>query len=553
MKLIGYVVLATAAGAFAVLSPMSFSSAKARNVLYGFTAFPYDLSAKAEEKTHEIILPNSNLYAVHMDQCLPWRESLNGSAFPQWLQRQLMDIRSRVQASHTVYVAMTPTAQDRHSLAPPCSATEGRKGSMPRELRGAAFDHPLVKKAYMNYMRRVIEASRPAYVNIGIEVSELSLSYPQKWPAFESLYLYAKAELKRSFPNLKVGIELGLQSIMLPRVGRQVKSAIEASDYIGISFYPYATEYGKILGAPDLPSGVDQWRKPLEWLRGYTDKPIAICETGYTTRNIRLSTAGGINFRGDQSSQKAFLEDLIRYAVRDDYLFVVWFVPVDYAKLLEKLGSAAEEWMNIWVYAGLFTPRLEPKPAWKIWKKWKNQKAVRAELAVLGSALSQSTPTPAGAATGKGTLGAITFTATDDLFRCSRNSRRSLTSDAPARGGKSMQWRIDYAGEWEICEKDISVPSGANGLRLLIKSDKEDYVLVRATEKSGEVFYALVPAGKEWSKSAVNFADFKLDDSNRRDGRFQPSSIISLVLGEGGGAEGAKGSRTIWLSAIEFF
>src|SRR5262245_20371757 len=35
----------------------------APHVLFGFTAFPYDLTSEAIEKVHQIILPQSNLYA----------------------------------------------------------------------------------------------------------------------------------------------------------------------------------------------------------------------------------------------------------------------------------------------------------------------------------------------------------------------------------------------------------------------------------------------------------------------------------------------------------
>jgi hypothetical protein len=77
-------------------------------VLAGFTAFPYDLSLEAIDKVHEIILPNSQLYAIHFDRCLPWSEALENKPFPEWLQRDWQDIKTRIPATHTVYVAVTP-------------------------------------------------------------------------------------------------------------------------------------------------------------------------------------------------------------------------------------------------------------------------------------------------------------------------------------------------------------------------------------------------------------------------------------------------------------
>ncbi|MGH9337310.1 MAG: hypothetical protein ACRD21_26480, partial [Vicinamibacteria bacterium] len=35
-------------------------------LLIGFTAFPYDFTEEAVQRVHDIILPNSNLYAIHL-------------------------------------------------------------------------------------------------------------------------------------------------------------------------------------------------------------------------------------------------------------------------------------------------------------------------------------------------------------------------------------------------------------------------------------------------------------------------------------------------------
>src|SRR5215510_13979112 len=104
--------------------PVVTKGQQEQGVLYGFTAFPYDLTLEAIDRVHEIILPNSNLYAVHFDRCLPWREALENKPFPEWLQRDWQDIKDHIPATHTVYVAVTPTAIDRHSLAPACGEKE---------------------------------------------------------------------------------------------------------------------------------------------------------------------------------------------------------------------------------------------------------------------------------------------------------------------------------------------------------------------------------------------------------------------------------------------
>ena len=221
-----------------------------KGVLYGFTAFPYDLTDEAERRMDELIAANANLYAIHMDECLPWAEALAGTALPTWLEDNWRKDRARITPGQFVYIAVTPTANDRHSLATACGASEGSAGRLPAALRGAKFGDANVKRAYVNYIRRVIEIFDPQFLNIGIEISELALRHPQDWPAFQGLFLHAYGEIKRTNPGIRIGIEMVLQSLLVPKVAALVKPAVEASDYLGLSFYPYASSFGEFFGAP---------------------------------------------------------------------------------------------------------------------------------------------------------------------------------------------------------------------------------------------------------------------------------------------------------------
>ena len=73
---------------------------------YGFTAFLHEVNETALGEIHEVILPNSTLYAIHLDSCLPWHEMIAGEALPQW---QLDQIAGAPDLSgHEVSVAITP-------------------------------------------------------------------------------------------------------------------------------------------------------------------------------------------------------------------------------------------------------------------------------------------------------------------------------------------------------------------------------------------------------------------------------------------------------------
>ncbi|MFO1039733.1 MAG: hypothetical protein U1E45_23065 [Geminicoccaceae bacterium] len=335
--------------------------------LFGFTAFPYDLSTEAEDRVHAIIDERADIFAIHMDQCLPWAEMLADAPFPAWLEASWQEVKRRLPQGRIVYLATTPTGMDRETLAIACGASEDAPVPLPDAIADRPLDDPLVMEAYGRYVQRNIDLFRPRYVNIGIEMSEMALRRPERWPAFERLYLATLQRLRQRNPGVGIGIEMVLQSLLEPRVAALVRPAVEAGDFLCLSFYPYGGDAGVFWGAPPLAPPPEQWRGPLQWVRGYSSKPLAVCETGYTTREVTLADSG-LRFPGDEALQAAFLGDLVRTAREDGYLFVIWFITVDYERLLDKLPGAAE-WMRIWAYTGLYASDLTPKPALGAWPR----------------------------------------------------------------------------------------------------------------------------------------------------------------------------------------
>jgi hypothetical protein len=352
------------------LGMLYFNIIFAQKPLYGFTAFPYDLTFEALAKTHEFVVANSSLYAVHRDDgCIPWQEALDGAAFPEWLTRDWADTKAQIPADMPISLHITPTKNDRIAMAEQCGVAEGETGEMPEVLEGKPYNNPQIMTAYLNYARRFADIFEPTFFTIAIEMGDLSRVHPEEWESFAELIKGTLKGLRESHPKLKLSVEFVLQTLMMPQVAKQVKPLIEQLDFLGISFYPYGSEFGEFYGVPALPEPPAQWLEPLGWLRSYADKPIAIIETGYTTKNHNVN---GINFPGNQALQAAFLKDLIAFAQADKYLFVVWFVPIDYEKLLEKLPDGDNKTAAyIWVNAGLLDSDLNPKPAWRIWQSLK--------------------------------------------------------------------------------------------------------------------------------------------------------------------------------------
>jgi hypothetical protein len=353
----------TVAGQGRCAEPMAKQSG-ANRTLFGFTSFPYDQTLEAMKKTHEIVVENSTIYALHFDDGIPWKEALADAPFPARIQKKWDDQARDVPKRHKIYLGLAPLEKDRKSIAHATGDQE--KIAMPDYLRNAPLDDPKIKQAYLNYARRAVKQFKPDFLNLGIEAGGILMGDAVRWPQFVRLYEHVRAELKKEFPNLQIGISFSLGQLRVEANAKAAKALVEQSDYLGLSFYPSASAFDEKFGLPAYGKGSDAWKKPLAWARAYTDKPIALCETGYTTRDSDVPQFD-LHIKGDVKLQEEFVRELFQTAERDHYAFVIWFLAVDYDKLYARMPKGSEA-MQLWRNIGLFDGELQPKPAWKIWQ-----------------------------------------------------------------------------------------------------------------------------------------------------------------------------------------
>jgi len=520
--------------------------------LYGFTPFPYDYTAEAVMRTHALVVEHSTLYALHFDDCVPWQEMLTNQPLPARLQQDWDDLTQRIPQSHKVYVALTPGAKDRKSLAPACGASSDKPGTMPQELKDARFDHPRVQQAFLAYTRRAIQQFKPHFLNIGIEMGNMALRYPKDWPHFAAFYQQVYAALKQEFPALPISFSINPQMLREPQTANRVKPLVEQSDYLGLSFYPYSDPMERKLGAPAMPAGPGQagWQDMLAWVRTYTNKPLAMCETGFTTQDVTLKQFD-LHLRGDSTLQEAYVRDLVQITKRDDYLFVVWFLLVDYDKLYAKMPKGSEVnllWRNI----GLFDGELRPKPALQAWQTFAAGGPPAAPQPVSSVTAPSGSARPPAAAPLQGV--AVGFRHASDLFACAPGSRVALDPAGPRAGLSAMRWEYQHKRDWQWCIKERK--SGdlrqAKTVHFWVRSDAEGPLYMRFDEQSGESFYAIINIGPEWQAVSLPLADLSLDTATTKDGRFDPGQLTKLFLADSTGLDGATGKRTIWLSEWRF-
>lgn len=509
--------------------------------LFGFTTWPYDATPEAVAKTQALILENSNLYAIQIDNGIPWKEALEDAPWPTEFQAELDDSKTKVPGDRPLYIALAPLAEDRMSLAPACKGSE-----MPRGFSDLRFDDKRIKKAYLKFALRIVDFFKPDYLNLGQEAGQLAYDKPSRWPGFVALYKHVSVALKQKHPRMLIGISFYLHTLMEKRCATAARDVIDQSDYLGLSFYPYASSMGEKMGAAPLPSGVDGWRKPLRWVRSFTKKPIAICETGYITESVYVRE-WDLKMSGTEALQKAYVEELFSIARRDHYLFVVWFTVVDYDKLYEKLLQQTEI-AKMWRDSGLYDSKLRPKPALKAWREGLKSLAG-------GSARREPAPEGGGSPVGGASGRVVGFTNSQDLFSGPPADKRTLVAEGPKPGSSSMRWGYRYrSGEWNWCYKELraKTAAGASSLRLWARSDKKAAIVVKIQEADGEAFYGIVVVERDWKSFDLKFGDMTLDATTKKNGKVDAAKITQIILADPAAEEGAKGKRTVWISEIAF-
>lgn len=526
----------------ALLAAAFFSEARP---LYGFTPFPYDATLPAVNRVAELLADNATVHALHFDDGLPWQEMLDGKPLPAKIQSDWDDALRAVPRGRPIYLALTPLAKDRKSLAP---GRTDKDIALPWSLKFASLDDDKVKAAYLEYARRAVRQFKPAYLNLGIEAGELAARDPRHWPQFEALYRHVATALKREYPQMLIGISFGLQSLRKPEVAQRAKALVEASDYLGLSFYPHASPFGERFGDPALRDGEEAWREPLAWLRGYTSKPIAICETGYLSRSINMPK-NKLAMKGDQALQARYVKELAQFAERDNYLFVVWFLAVDYDRLYERMGGDKPDnevnlmWRNI----GLWDGEVRPKPALEEWKR-----AVAGRVDGSAPAPSPAAPRAPAAPSAPAKAGVeIGFSSEQQLFQAGGGSRMELKGDGAALWSFEAR-RRDWA--WAVRELSTPLPAGTTRMTLRLRSNRPGPIFVQLEEKSGETFFVMAEpgSGDDWADLSIDLARFKPDPAKRRDGVLQIDQVSKLLIADQGGRDRAEGRREVWLARWRF-
>jgi uncharacterized protein (TIGR03067 family) len=328
-----------------------------RKFRMGFTGLVYDTTPAAVAASRKFVRDHGDIIAHHIEG-VPWAEALSDDPFPKALLDDWKGKKSATPPNGKVYLAISPGRGD--------LKLHDKAGPLPRELRGKAYDDPLVMKAYLAYCRRAIEFFEPDYLCIGIEVNEIHRDPgPSKWNAYVALHEHIYRELKKDRKDLPIFASLTLHTTFQHRGGmlEEFKKLMPYNDLVGVSYYPFFVPENSRLSA-------------LDWLTdefGQFQKPYAMVETNDSAERLPLPQLKVV-LDGTPEKQAAYYRKLLALAHEREFAFVISFVHQDYDPLWEKIAATSPELFKAWRDCGLLDENGNRRPAYHVWNEHFTQK-----------------------------------------------------------------------------------------------------------------------------------------------------------------------------------
>ena len=337
------------------------SKESSRPTYIGFTRWPPSFELADIEHMYDFLSEHGDLMAHHFDGGIPWVEALDGAEYSDHLRDDWEFARSRTKSGHKVYVAISPLADDRESLAKYWGETDNM--ALPAPWKDYALNQGEVKTAFLNYSKATIKFFDPDYLAIGIEVN-IAIKNPEVWQAYKELYSYVYKELKAEYPDLQIFATIsqahleGLEDNMdVVKQKQELQEFLKQNDVVGVSSYPYGFGGRTIKSFPET-----YFDSIIDLANG---KPIAITETGMPSQNFK-SHLFSYNF--SEADQLNYINFLLRKSSEHKFEFIVNWVAVDFDKLVKDIPSLfARSLAMLWAYTGLERSDGVAKPALAVW------------------------------------------------------------------------------------------------------------------------------------------------------------------------------------------
>jgi len=339
---------------------LNISLPESRSFYMGMTPFPYDITPEAALETFKLVREHGDIVRIWFDTGIPWPEAFEGKPYHPNVEDAINSKLSQLGEGQRVYLSLTPISEFRTGLAGYWGEEENME--RPGEWKNKGFDDPEIITAYINFCRYMIQKFKPDFMAYAIEVNDLAKSNPNAFDKFVILAAQVYKTLKKENPTLPIFLTIKVGTFYEDEASQRaaIEKVLPYTDYIVVSSYPF--QYY-----------ADPKEIPEDWFSRIADlapeKPFAVAETAFTAENVVIEKYG-INIPGNERWQAEYLQILLTKANELNAKFVIWFCPVDYDLLWEKIKDFTDEGMKFWRDTGLINEKMEARPSLKIWDAW---------------------------------------------------------------------------------------------------------------------------------------------------------------------------------------
>src|SRR5262245_50560493 len=139
-----------------------------RPFLMGFSQWPADLTDEGIAIAREYAESHGDLVSVMFIGGIPWQEALDGKPFSKNVQDNMS---YRPPAGKKLLLSISPLNKDKRDIALYWGDRENQP--LPKPWDKEPLNSPRVKKAFLNFVLRAVDAMHPDYLAIGVESNVL--------------------------------------------------------------------------------------------------------------------------------------------------------------------------------------------------------------------------------------------------------------------------------------------------------------------------------------------------------------------------------------------
>ncbi|MEM9646962.1 MAG: glycosyl hydrolase 53 family protein [Bacteroidota bacterium] len=324
-----------------------------RNFKMGFTTWSYGPNLEDVNNTYSFIADNSDIYAEHIDNKIPWEAWINDEPLPIAFANEITGRANRKIAQKQLLLSVSLLNSNRDDLA------EDLDGSIPTYTN---LDDEVIENAYVKHIDYLLGQFQPNYLVITIEVNELRLRSADKWPAYTRLMQNVISRIRTMHPGIPISESISLHNLYEPMVAEpeayisEIVTRMNQMDFVAISFYPFF----KSLATQE------DFQQALDFLHDRINKPIAFVETGHIAENLVVPNLN-VNITGNEIEQNTYLQTLLTNAENQNYEFVIWWAYRDYDALWATFPNELRDLGQLWRDTGLLDEDGMERPSLATW------------------------------------------------------------------------------------------------------------------------------------------------------------------------------------------